>query len=422
MRKVLVLLLLVVSQKVMAQHKTDVLVFGGSASGVSAAVQAVRSGVKSILLNEQNHLLENEALKPEVPAFNLGFWKEWQDSCKKDSVHKDPRLVLENQFLKKTKGLQYLNSAKILSVKEKGKTWFVEIERNGKKEEIKAKVIVDAGFGDREVLNRFNVVHLDAEKIKPVTAFSNIQRYSPYNGQAKTYRTSIAAGYGASRDSIHYFPLGIFISKDKPTVLAANFSVALPGIKAKDLENIALWTNIGQSVGALAAYGPFFNTTADKANVRMIQGEVFTYRSFIYPVVDVQENDFSFLPIQKIIGSQILDFDFVSGKFRPDDLVNKNDIRDVLSELHPRSRIWFIEHPEVSDLKLSEVISLLSFIGGKEVYIIEGELQRNWKERFNLTSVYSTDKLITRKELSILMDIYLSPFSVRVNMDGYFIK
>ncbi|ADY53452.1 hypothetical protein Pedsa_2913 [Pseudopedobacter saltans DSM 12145] len=420
MRKLLPILFLLIANHSFSQHKTDVLVFGASASGASAAIQAARSGVKVILLNEGATVVGNALPKMDVPAFELGFWKEWQDSCKKDSVIKDPRAILEQKFLKKVKGLQYLSSIKVLKVRENGKSWSVEIERNGKKEEIKCKALVDAGFGDEAILKRFNLVSFVGEKIKSIINYSESQKQQPYNEYTKFYRTSIAAGYGVSKDSTYYFPLGSFVSKDKPSIMVANISANMKGLE--HLQNIALWTNIGQSVGALAAYGPFFNTTSDKANVRMIQGEVFTYKSFIYPVVDIPENDFAFFPVQRIIGSQILRHDFVTGKFNPEGLVNKNDIKDILSELHPRSRIWFIENPSVSDLTLKETISLISFIGGKESYSIEDELKRSWKDKFKLNSDYSLDKFITKKEYAILMDLYLAPFSVRVNMEGLFIK
>jgi len=423
MKRVLVLLLLVLTYRAFAQHKTDVLVVGASASGVSAAIQAARSGVKAVLLNEGSQVIGNNLPEMDVPAFNLGFWKEWQDSCKTDSVNKDPRAVLENRFLKKTKDLKYLSSSKILSVKEKGKTWVVEIERNGKKEDIKCKVIVDATFSaEEEILDRFKLLPLKNGKIDAVASFETTQKLNPYGSYAKLYRTSIAAGYGTSKDSVYYFPIGAFIAKAKPTILVANFTAGLNQVDNQNLQNLATWTNIGQSIGALAAYGPFFNTTADKANTRMVQGEAFTFKSFIYPVTDVSEEDFAFSSIQRIIGSQILTHDFVSGKFNPEGMVNKNDIKDILSELHPRSRIWFIENPNVSDLSVKDAVSLISFIGGKEVYTIEDELKRNWREKFKLQSEYVLDKAITRKEMAILMNLYLDPFSVRVNMQGLFIK
>src|SRR5690606_22132591 len=207
-----------------AQHKTDVLIVGASASGVSAAIQAARSGVKAVLLNEGAQVIGNSLPKMDVPAFNLGFWKEWQDSCKTDSVNKDPRLVLENKFLKKTKGLNYLNTSKILSIKEKGKNWVIAIERNGKREDIKCKVIVDATFSaEEEILDRFKLLALKNGKIEAVTNFEATQRFNPYGLYTKLYRTSVAAGYGASKDSVYYFPIGAFIAKTKPTILVANF-------------------------------------------------------------------------------------------------------------------------------------------------------------------------------------------------------
>src|SRR5690606_32742770 len=130
----------------------------------------------------------------------------------------------------------------------------------------------------------------------------------------------------------------------------------IDGFSDVDLKNIALWTNIGQMIGALAAYGPFFDTTPDKANIRLTQGEIINFKNVLYPVLDVDPQSYSWIPIQKMIASQILKHDFITGKFHPDSIVLKEDLREILSELHPRSRIWFLENTGFSKLSIKEAV------------------------------------------------------------------
>src|SRR5690606_25485008 len=146
LKKIILFILITITTHTFAQYKTDVLVLGGSASGTAAAIQAARSGVKSMLINSDDILIGNNIPSMDIPAFDTGIWKEWKDSFKKtnDSIpNSDPRKSIENIVLK-VKNLQYLKEVKIISIKEKNKKWEVGILRNGKKEQIKAKVLIDA--------------------------------------------------------------------------------------------------------------------------------------------------------------------------------------------------------------------------------------------------------------------------------------
>lgn len=413
------------SYQLQAQFKTDVLVVGGSASGVAAAIQSARSGVKTILIEKDNVLFHNKQIETKHIAFDAGIWKEWQDSCKKhiDSVEIDCRKIIEKKLVEKTDKLQYLKNVSITEIKEKGKNWIITITRNGKKEDIKAKILVDAVFED-DITAKFKLTSLNNNRIKGISSYTTSQQKHPYEQQQKLYRTSGATGFGKDSTILHFIPIGAFIPVEKINLLTINKRADLPAFNEYDLaENIPLWANIGQMIGALAAYGPFFDTTPDKANLRLIQSEVIDFKGFIFPVLDIDKKAYSYIPVQKIIASQILKLDFSTGKFNPYLPVLKQEIRTIFSELHPRSRIWFMENNTATEeLTLEKTISLFSFISGREYYSIDEELTNTWKKKYQFDSEYNKQRIITREEFAVLLDDYLNPFTIRVNMSGSFIR
>ncbi len=408
--------------KAQAQFKPDVIVIGGSAAGTAAAIQAARSGVKTLLIAPSDNLISDVSPSMNIPAFDLGLWKEWKDQFIKtsDSVKTTPQLVLEN-IVKKTKGLSFLKATPVLGIEQKKNGWEVKVNINGKQEDINCKVLVDATTNSaNSVLAQFNILSFDKNgKFENLVAYTKQQQDNPYNQLQKLFRTSGAAGFG--KDSItHFIPLGVFIPKEKDNLLIVSIS-AFKDFETEDFKNIALWTNMGQAVGALAAFGPFFDTTPSKANIRLTQGEMFTYKSFLYPVKDVAVTDSAFYPIQKIIASGILKFDFKTALFNVKNPVKVSDFKDVMSTLYARSKIWFLENKD-SDMTVKNTISLFSFISGRDPISIQQEIEKDWKEKYGFDSGYSESHIINKKEFAVLMDKYITPFNINVDFNGYYIK
>ena len=148
---------------------------------------------------------------------------------------------------------------------------------------------------------------------------------------------------------------------------------------------------------------------------------MFTHKSFLYPVLDVKTTDLSWTAIQKIIASGILRLDFEKGLFNPDESVKALAIKAVMSGLYPRSRIWFIEN-KVDELTIENTISLMSFISGRDPISIQQELALNWKNKYEFSSDFSEPKLISKKEFAVIADAYITPFNIRIDFNGYFLR
>ena len=91
------IILIFLSLNVHAQYKPDVIVVGGSAAGVSAAIQAARSGVNVLLIEPSSNIIGDVEPRMDIPSFDMGLWKEWRDLFYKmsDSIKTSPQQALE---------------------------------------------------------------------------------------------------------------------------------------------------------------------------------------------------------------------------------------------------------------------------------------------------------------------------------------
>jgi hypothetical protein len=422
-RKYTWVIFLALSVSAKAQYKPDVIILGSTVAGSATAIQAARSGVKTLLIDTSKTFMATQNPSLNVPAFNFGLFKEWKDAYQKanDSLPTSEKEVLE-KIVKNTKSLNYLSGIKITSITDKKGVWELKVIINGKTEEIKAKALVDASADlQTSFIAENNIINFDKDgNFVGLVVYDVSHQKKPYQQIQKLYRTSGAAGFG--KDSVLLtIPLGVFIPREKENLLIIS-PAAFKGFKAEELQNTALWVNIGQAVGALAAYGPFFNTTPSKASIRITQGEMFTYKSFLYPVLDIKIDDYAWYPIQKVITSGLLKLDFEKGLFNPEEAVKVDDVKTVLSELYPRSRIWFIENKGVTTMSVKDVVSAISFTTGRDAISVRQEIEADWQNKYKFSSAFVEDKIINKKEMAVLLDAYLSPFNIGVDFSGYFLR
>lgn len=420
MKQISLLFFLLLSFSGFAQYKPDVIVIGGSAAGTAAAMQAATSGVKALLIEPSNNLIGDAEPNMDIPSFDHGIWKQWRDAYKKakDSTKISPQLVLEN-LVKKTKKLQFLKNVSIEQIEKKNNGWELKVLIDGKLEKIKCKILVDATTNSKNsLLVKNKILTLDSlGRFDALVNYNKAQMEKPYEQVQKLYRTSGAAGFGKD-STLHYIPSGVFIPKNVDNLLVISMS-CFKDLETEDLRNIALWTNMGQAAGALSAYGPFFDVSPKKASIRITQNEMIDYKSFLFPVLDVKADDLAWYPIQKIIASGVLHLDFSKGKFSPDSSVTANEVKIMMAQLYPRSRIWFIENKAVTQFTVENVISLLSFVSGRDPISIQQEVEAKWKTNYKFKTNYDKDKKISRLEFACLLDTSISPYNVNVDFGGF---
>lgn len=143
--------------------ETQLLIVGGGASGTTAAVQAARMGIRTIIIEETEWLggmLTSAGVSAIDGNHNMpsGLWGEFRQ--KLYNYYGGPREVetgwvsntlfepsVGNKLLKElavVPDLTIYYKTKWISVKKSGTKWLCEIERNHKSLTVKADVIIDA--------------------------------------------------------------------------------------------------------------------------------------------------------------------------------------------------------------------------------------------------------------------------------------
>lgn len=414
MKFIFTVLILVITNQASAQLKTDVLVLGATASGTACAIQAARSGVKAILIEPSDKIISVNEPNLNIPAFKSGIWCEWKNHS--DSSKTTPRNSLET-IIKKVKNLQFFKNVKVLSINYHTNNYTVKIILNGQQQEIKTKILVDASENVQTPYSQtFNTLKIKTKK--PIKSFLT---YTLQQQQTnKLYRTTVAAGFGADSSQIFAIPVGAIIPTWIENLIVINQLNAYNGINS-DSFNLALRLNLGQAAGTLAAYSPFFKTPILMANVRILQSEVLNYKGQILPIIDVSPQDSAYKAIQQCIISSVLKFDFKTGMFYPNSLVNANDVQPALCDLFTRAKIWYAENPN-KVLNLENTVSLFSFITTREAEDINREVFEKWKIKYGIILPFDIKKPLTRKQFAVLVNNYLQPYKIRVDLEGNFLK
>src|SRR3569833_590858 len=163
-RKILIPLLLFISSFANAETiKTDVLVIGGGACGVAAAIQSARSKVKPLLVEPGPWLGGTMTIggvcvlegNRDLPS---GIWGEFRrrvidyyrprlgyDTSQNATLRFEPKTAAEilNKITDTVKNLTVKMKTPWTSVKKDGTGWEVMIRVNGELVTVKAKVVVD---------------------------------------------------------------------------------------------------------------------------------------------------------------------------------------------------------------------------------------------------------------------------------------
>ncbi|GAB2974697.1 hypothetical protein GCM10027049_06270 [Mucilaginibacter puniceus] len=428
--------------------KTDVLVIGGTLSGVAAAVQSARSKVKTTLIMPGPSInmgmtlaIPKDMLKslPDISNYkyiietnrNLasGIWGEFRDRVRTfyktipgyDTTYSAPISFEEytgaailKSIADTVKNLTVKVNTTFTTIKKDGTGWEVSVTVNGKNNIIKAKVVVDATY-DAEVVTKVGAV-------RP-------QYFEPYRDRSdELYRTSIAVGdYGIPpRTNEHTdftttkfggydIPMKYVIVNNADNLLITE--IVMPNLSRTDYVPIQL--TLGQGVGCIAAYCAFFKTTTKNLNVRIIQQELLDFKGFLMPYADVKQDNKYVRAIQQIGATGILNrifkrFDMV---FMPDTTVTTAEIKPVLNEIYSRAFIWFDKENPAELFTVGNTLSLISEFTLTDPKTLQATLQKDWQAKYGFIN-FDTDRPITRLEFAVLVNQYLNPFARKIDLEG----
>jgi hypothetical protein len=437
-KKISVILLLLNAALSNAQTiKTDVLVIGGGASGVAAAVQSAYSKVKTILAannigigadNKRNDMITVDANR-NIPS---GLWGDFRkrvrdfyktikgyDTAYNAPLRFEPAVAdtVLKQMTDTLKNLTVYLNAPFTSIEKDGDRWEVAIKQNGKTIYIKARVVIDATENGQVVAKTGAKLPVSLEKLN-------------VDSQPLLYRTSIAAMRGHKTtdspkpldkpDIADYVPINALVVKDADNLICTE--MVLPNYKG--INYLPFKLEIGQGAGTIAAFCAFFKTTTKNLNVRAIQGELLDFKGYILPFADVNQNDPAWRATQQIgatgllKGGQLIGEDDAQFVFMPDATVNTVEIKPILTEIYTRAFLWFNKEKPGEKFTVGNTLSLISDYTLTEPALVNKTIQKAWKTQYKFKVDFDLNRPVTRREFAVLVNKYLNPFARTVDLRG----
>jgi len=406
--------------------RPEVLIYGAGADSYAAALQSARSNLNTVWILDDNQIVPELTTQSTVITsgenLDAGLWAELLAGTLRSEKVGDslsaiakkrinPRIVqnVMDSTIKATRNLTVIREAKVTSVRKKGQYWHVSL---GTRERYRVRALVD---GSKDV-HLFRMAFAEIDSIETRAVFD--ASYFRSSSSDDHWRTGVAVGHFNGRAIT--VPLAGLVPADDDNLFFTHQVPSLRTLLTHTSEDIPLLMHIGQAVGAAAAYTAFLKTTSDKLDVRKVQGELLQYRARLMPFTDIHLEDKHFNAIQRIGSTGLLrGFSDTTGNllFLPDSSVSASELQPVLNLLFSRSQIWFIDHPEVDVFRVSDLFSLIKYIGqrGDE---LEKQVEKNWSRRFYFDGEYDAQRVVTRRMAAVLLDTYCKPFDVSVGLTG----
>lgn len=365
--------------------KTDVLVVGEGNAAFAAGIQSAVSNAKATVL------LKGSDFKLSLDERNnaTGIAADLSGRLKRDSAS----LGMATLARKWTDSLAQLTVVRQVQYKlsRSGSGWVAKTS-DGKT--YKARVLVNASG-------------------EPTSGTRNgtKKNFSPYQLKQPDYRASVAAG--------DWLPT----ANNNNSIL--HFSMLLTPQEENyvDLSGLESSLDAGQAAGALAAYAAFFKTKTSTASFREIQGELLNFKQALIPLADVGLADSNWRALQMISLSGVIKpvLTDKGAYFNPQQEASLQEIAVPLIPYYDKASIWFEDHPKVQ-ADLDHTISLICFLSSRSVAQVKKDVEKKWSASYRLGAFPKEGKVLTRRELAVLLNDYLGLFQVRTDLNGRIIK
>lgn len=286
----------------------------------------------------------------------------------------------------------------------------------------------------------------EGRRFKGVVQFTLNDILLPYSQKLPLYRTTIAVGdYPVDHHHHAYIgkdlpqlkfpsipsygvPLGIIIPEKEDRLLLAEKSVSVTNLVNGTTRLQPVSMQIGQAAGTLASLAIKEKCTPRHVPVRKVQSALLESGNYLLPYLDVDKSNPSFKSLQRIGVTGIL-----RGVGKHVDWSNQTWINADSLLLH-RQLVYLSEFykiwntPNISNdtaVSLSEVLSIITDIAGKEKINLPSDMEQAVKAIFNKYKLgeYNAESPSTRKQFAVLVDVLLHPFESRdVTLNGYYLK
>lgn len=263
--------------------------------------------------------------------------------------------------------------------------------------------------------------HREGRRVKGMAFLTYNHVADPYGQHENLYRTGISVGdypvdhhhaqnpnapdVGFPPVPSFNIPLGSLIPEKIDGLIVSGKAISVSNLinGSTRLQPVVLLT--GQAAGTLAALSVKENKQPREVPVRMTQNTLLAAKTYIAPLYDVKPTDADFEVLQKIASTGIL--------------------KTVGEAYQWANRTWFYPEKTISEKEFTE--GLNSFNSAIEISKNEKELTNRQAFEYiakvgatDLDKSAVTEKPITRRELSILLDKYLKPFDREIDFKGIY--
>jgi hypothetical protein len=261
--------------------------------------------------------------------------------------------------------------------------------------------------------------HREGRRLKGISFFTYNDVAEPYKQKEALYKTGISVGdypvdhhhkqnpnapdLGFPPVPSYSIPLGALIPEKVNGFIVSDKAISVSNLinGATRLQPVVLLT--GQGAGTLAALSVKDNKDVREVSIRKVQQSLLGQKAYITPLFDVKPTDVDFETIQKITATGILKTKGESYKwanrtwFSPSATISIKEFTEGLHQFDSKNII--IKKQDL--VTEQEAIKILKKAGGKFVA----------KSKFS-------KKVITKKELAILIEKSLNPFAMEIDFSG----
>ncbi len=275
----------------------------------------------------------------------------------------------------------------------------------------------------------------EGRRVKGVVRLTVDDLLHPYSSEMPLYRTDISVGDypidmhikenpsapQVTLPKIPSFgvPLGCLIPRGIDGLIVAD-----KGISVSEFVNGATRTTTcvlltGQAAGTLAAYCVEHHVEPAQANVRSIQDTLLDCNAYLLPFVDVNPSDPMFKAAQRIGATGILKgygvpYDWANQTwFYPDRPISQYELVKGLRSYYPGLDSY--NEATGQNLTVDSFLKIIS-IAGKNLSL--SQVNQDWKQ-FQFGNPFAANLQLNRGMTAVLLDHYLHPFNVPVDLSGH---
>jgi hypothetical protein len=280
----------------------------------------------------------------------------------------------------------------------------------------------------------------ESRRLTGLVTFTLNHILNPYGQEDALYRTGITVGdytidhhhdknpeapkidFVKIRVPSYNVPLGSLIPKDVDGLLVAEKSISVTNIVngATRLQPVVL--GVGQAAGVLAAVSIKRNKQPAQVDVREVQQLLLDSDVYLMPYIDVTLEDPHFKQIQKIGATGILKGFGVSYKWAnqtwlyPDLPVSEFEL---VSGMRPYYKQF--QNDWTASGKYLTVSRFLEIIDKAGAGVTYSQLKKDW-DTFRIDRTLDEGLIVDRRILCVLLDSYLKPFEIKINMSGHLLN